>query len=199
MVAANTSQITIELASAGNVCPINYTKITSAMTCRAVAKEVNLMEFAGVEYEQAWPGGCYYCNNVPNCLDGVWFNSHPEGSSNGGAAPICVPLGWEEGRDLSMSTLFIGDSDIELWDTDSIFPNSINLGIGGDTCIDVLDGIDKTLLFEQFQPEWVVVVCGENDLAYGRSAANTFDKFVAVVDKINISGARAIPRYETRT
>lgn len=91
-----------------------------------------------------------------------------------------------------MSTLFIGDSDIELWDTDSIFPNSINLGIGGNTCIDVLDGIDKTLLFEQFQPEWVVVVCGENDLAYGRSAANTFDKFVAVVDKINISGARAL-------
>mmetsp|Transcript_8329 Transcript_8329/g.10467 ORF Transcript_8329/g.10467 Transcript_8329/m.10467 type:complete len:388 (-) Transcript_8329:479-1642(-) len=87
-------------------------------------------------------------------------------------------------------TLFAGDSDIEGWDTDDEFPDSVNEGVGGWTCKQVGKRINKYL--KKHQPEWVVLVCGENDLAYGESVDKTFQDFESVVAKIVKKGARVI-------
>ena len=81
--------------------------------------------------------------------------------------------------------LFIGDSDIEGWDT-SEFIDSSNIGVGGYMCSDVLSSIDEIL--EQYTPVHVVIVCGENDL-WEKTVEDTFDDFQAIVHKIILSGA----------
>jgi len=81
--------------------------------------------------------------------------------------------------------LFIGDSDIEGWDT-SHFIASSNIGVGGYMCSDVLSSIDEVL--EQYTPVHVVIVCGENDL-WERTVEDTFEDFQAIVNKIILSGA----------
>ena len=81
--------------------------------------------------------------------------------------------------------LFIGDSDIEGWDT-SQFIDSSNIGVGGYMCSDVLSSIDEVL--EQYTPVHVVIVCGENDL-WEKTVEETFEDFQAIVNKIILSGA----------
>jgi|GEM_PF-1151722 len=81
--------------------------------------------------------------------------------------------------------LFIGDSDIEGWDT-SQFIDSSNIGVGGYMCSDVLSSIDEVL--EQYTPVHVVIVCGENDL-WEKTVEDTFEDFQAIVNKIILSGA----------
>mgnify|MGYP006107508999 CR=1 FL=1 len=81
--------------------------------------------------------------------------------------------------------LFIGDSDIEEWDT-SQYIDSSNIGDGGSTCNDTLSSIDEVL--EQYTPVHVVIVCGENDL-WQRTVEDTFEDFQAIVNKIILSGA----------
>jgi len=81
--------------------------------------------------------------------------------------------------------LFIGDSDIEGWDT-SQFIDSSNIGVGGYMCSDVLSSIDEVL--EQYTPVHVVIVCGENDL-WEKTVEDTFDDFQTIVNKIILSGA----------
>ena len=81
--------------------------------------------------------------------------------------------------------LFIGDSDIEGWDT-SQFIDSSNIGVGGYMCSDVLSSIDEVL--EQYTPVHVVIVCGENDL-WERTVEDTFEDFQSIVNKIVLSGA----------
>jgi lysophospholipase L1-like esterase len=82
--------------------------------------------------------------------------------------------------------LFIGDSDIEGWDT-SQFVSSINIGDGGSLCSDALSSIDEVL--EQYTPAHVVIVCGENDLSEDRTVEETFEDFQAIIHKIIGSGA----------
>lgn len=90
----------------------------------------------------------------------------------------------------SVDTLFVGDSDIALWDdTNSNFPGSINVGVGGYTCDEVNSDIDAHLA--TYMPKKVVIVCGENDL-WGQNAARTFGDFKVVIDKIIASGASAL-------
>jgi|TARA_B110000438_G_scaffold58378_1_gene58431 uncharacterized protein YjbI with pentapeptide repeats/lysophospholipase L1-like esterase len=81
--------------------------------------------------------------------------------------------------------LFIGDSDIEGWDT-SRYTDSSNIGVGGYMCSDVLSSIDEVL--EQYTPVHVVIVCGENDL-WERTVEDTFEDFQSIVNKIVLSGA----------
>lgn len=85
----------------------------------------------------------------------------------------------------TLDILFEGDSDIELWNTEE-YPNSKNVGLGGDTCQDVLDLLDTTLASNPTQN--VVLVCGENDFP-DRSAYDTFVLFKSIVEKIHGSGA----------
>lgn len=183
---AQQDPVSFVIAPPGNNCPTGYEKLITLPGCRAAANQLNLSNFAGTETDSDWPGGCYHCNSVSGCTDGVWFNSANVGSANGGATLICATPGWES--NLEIETLFIGDSDIEGWDT-SLFYNSINLGVGGYTCDDVNKIIDDSL--QDLNPKSVVVVCGENDLIY-QSASVTFDDFEVVIGKIIGSGARAL-------
>ena len=86
--------------------------------------------------------------------------------------------------------MFTGDSDIEGWPTNSRFPGSANVGVGGWTCKNVLNKIDSQL--STHNPDWVVLVCGENDLAYGTNAATAFSRFSSVFAKIQATGARVL-------
>jgi len=86
--------------------------------------------------------------------------------------------------------LFAGDSDISEWFTDAEFPNSKNVGVGGWTCKQLLKKIDTFV--EQNQPDWVVVVCGENDMAYGKSPSAAYKRFRKIVNKITAAGARVL-------
>ena len=61
--------------------------------------------------------------------------------------------------------------------------------MGGHTCEDVLDTLDKTL--SENPSKWVVLVCGENDFFY-RSASDTFSLFQSIVEKIQQSNARTV-------
>jgi lysophospholipase L1-like esterase len=88
-------------------------------------------------------------------------------------------------------TVFQGDSDIDYWlQSGDIVPDSLNVGVGGDTCADVLFSIDS--LLEELEPSWVVIVCGENDIAYGASASEAFDNFKAIVLKTTATGAQML-------
>ena len=81
--------------------------------------------------------------------------------------------GFETGK-----TLFVGDSDLDFWPTTvgpDAFVDSYNVAVGGYTCIDVLNELDD--LLQVFQPQTVVLVCGENDLGGGDTVATTFDRF----------------------
>jgi len=87
--------------------------------------------------------------------------------------------------------LFAGDSDIEYWEkTNQMYPNSVNRGDGGTTCNQWKNSIDEWLTKDQ--PSTVVLVCGENDLADGYSAAQAFSNFKKVVSKISAKGATTI-------
>jgi len=97
----------------------------------------------------------------------------------------------EGGEAQATSILFAGDSDIELWkNTDQLYPGSVNKGDGGSTCKQWTNRIDQWL--DKYQPTTVVLVCGENDLAYGDSPSKAFQNFKKVVDKISDSGATPI-------
>ena len=143
---------------------------------------------AGTETESSWPSGCYYCRNVDGCVNGFWLNDHQTGSANGDAKPLCgmnfVPLAQRE-------LLLVGDSDIDYWhSTYTTFPRSNNVGVGGDTCKSVRDEADAMLA--AFAPSWVLLVCGENDLAVGKSVSATMARLRAAVEKMVAAGARVL-------
>ena len=82
--------------------------------------------------------------------------------------------------------LFIGDSDIEGWET-SQFMDSSNIGEGGSMCSDILSSIDE--IIGQYMPIHVVIVCGENDLYEDRTVEETFEDIQDIINKIIESGA----------
>jgi lysophospholipase L1-like esterase len=147
-------------------------------------------EFNEEEDESAWPSGCYYCDGTADCLDGVWFNTASPGSAYDTAVPICGKASWVAALGAT-ETLFVGDSDIDYWQTSPQFVDSENIGFGGYTCEDVVGE------FDAYQatfgtPATVVLVCGENDLAYGSSVAATFNFFKEIVAKANAAGGTII-------
>mmetsp|Transcript_27778 Transcript_27778/g.66949 ORF Transcript_27778/g.66949 Transcript_27778/m.66949 type:complete len:478 (+) Transcript_27778:134-1567(+) len=176
---------------AGNACPSGYTKLTTELGCTVANSQLNLSYgFIDTENAAKWPGGCYHCDNVAGCTDGTWFNYANPGAANKGAMPICAEPGWEDGVG-SVDTLFVGDSDIARWrDTNSNFPGSINVGVGGYTCDDVNSDIDAHLA--TYKPNKVVIVCGENDLTGQSTASEKFGDFQVVINKITASGATAL-------
>ena len=166
-------QAEVVIADAGNICPPGYAKITTKAGCKAAMKRLALPNFQeGFPSNSDWPSGCYHD------VDGVRFNKDAVGSSNGGATPICAVV----------DTLFVGDSDVEYWDTDD-YPNSDNVGVAGGSCRDLNKIIDAQL--QEYKPKRVVIVCGENDLQGGGSVLKTSNIFKAVIGKIIASGARA--------
>jgi hypothetical protein len=53
------------------------------------------------------------------------------------------------------------------------------VGVGGATCDDVLEDVEDLLAISK--PARIVLVCGENDLAYGTSVGTTFERFQKVI------------------
>lgn len=86
--------------------------------------------------------------------------------------------------------LFAGDSDIEGWATAAEFPKSVNVGVGGATCANVAKKAEGHI--SAYAPSTVVLVCGENDLAYGASVAKTMKRLTKAIDRLSSGGARVI-------
>ena len=92
------------------------------------------------------------------------------------------------------NVLFLGDSDIEFWDTKSAFPGASNVGVAGWTCQNVYNNLfnnKKLVPTGDAQPRWVVLVCGENDLDLS-SAADTFTRFKKIVAALTARGIRVL-------
>ena len=89
----------VKIASAGNACPSGYTKLTTSAGCQTAMGLVNKKPFSGSEDESNWPAGCYFCNKVRGCTNGVWFNAHPTGNVVRKVKSICAVPGWEAGLD----------------------------------------------------------------------------------------------------
>lgn len=87
-----------------------------------------------------------------------------------------------------LNILFVGDSDIEGWDTET-YENAKNIGVGGATCQDILPQIETTL--ESYLTKKVVLVCGENDFP-DHSASDTFTVFKNIVEKIEATNATVL-------
>jgi len=76
----------------GNECPEGFSKVTEKGDCQAAAAWASDPKFwllFDTESAKNWPHGCYFCEDVGDCSDGTWFNSHPGGSDHGGARPYC--------------------------------------------------------------------------------------------------------------
>merc|ERR1712183_349422 len=73
--------------------------------------------------------------------------------------------------------IFMGDSDVDYWyESRETLPGSFNYGVGGHTCNQVYN--DFMSLVQSVQNiQWMVLVCGENDLASGVSVNNVFKRF----------------------
>jgi lysophospholipase L1-like esterase len=144
--------------------------------------------YIGEATESDWPKGCYSCEDTADCEDGVFFNNDATGAANGNATSLCAIEGWEAALD-ETKVLFVGDSDMDYWNTNAFLPESQNVGYGGYTCEETLAEIDANL--DVFKPDWVVMTCGENDLT-DSDVATTYPFFEQIVDKILATGARAI-------
>jgi lysophospholipase L1-like esterase len=118
----------------------------------------------------------------------VFFNAHASGRANEEASPICGKAGWQAALP-STRILFIGDSDADFWVTEH-FANSVNVAVGGYTCKDAQNYLADML--DAFKPEWVSIVCGENDLASGTSAAKTSERMAGIADDVVAAGAKML-------
>lgn len=81
--------------------------------------------------------------------------------------------------------VFIGSSSFRMWnDAEQTFKkyNVINRGFGGSTLSDAILYADELVL--AYQPRQVVIYSGENDVAAGASAEETFNRFKTLAAKI---------------
>jgi len=169
-----------------NKCPDNYSKITSSKWACVAAMGIGDPTLTGdqdaetfneIENEASFPSGCYECpKNTQECLKGSWFNEHETGKGHEDARLYCARTA------LSLDSpengvIFMGDSDIDYWyNSRQILPGSFNYGVGGYTCKQVLSDFDSLTNYVQ-NIQWMVLVCGENDLAYGASVKEAFKRF----------------------
>lgn len=185
-IAVNSASVFI---SEGSDCPSGFEPITTVTACRAA---LDMVGFSGSTYwsassESDWPKGCYYCKNTQDCGEGVWFNSHSSGQTVTGTHRFC-----QKGYDpASVQVLFVGDSDIDYWDSSVAFPGSFNVGIGGYTTADVIKEVDQWVA--DLDPKWAIIVCGENDIGGQRTDTTAaFERFKLIVGKLIGDGARVI-------
>lgn len=91
--------------------------------------------------------------------------------------------------------LFIGSSSFRLWknfDADTKGMNAFNRGFGGSTLKDALYYFDRMVV--KYQPAWVFMYEGDNDLASGTSPAEIaaqFEEFSARLAK-QVPGAKLV-------
>ena len=81
----------MHISLSGNACPACYSRIASQSDCTTVGQNnAGSIGWEGTETNNAWPAGCYHCNDVDECSDGTWWNKHASGAANAGARPWCV-------------------------------------------------------------------------------------------------------------
>ena len=91
--------------------------------------------------------------------------------------------------------LFIGSSSFRLWknfDADMKGMNAFNRGFGGSTLIEALHYFDR--MVAKYQPSWVFMYEGDNDLTSGTSPeviASQFEEFSARLAK-QVPGAKLV-------
>ena len=169
-----------------NECPTGFSKPATMSECRAAMDYagINGEDFDSIEDVSDWPSGCYEYDST------TWFNVHPTGIARADSRLYCI-----KSFDVTPDVLHVGDSDMDYWATSSLYSSlgktTQNVGVGGYTCKQVLDEIDM-LLADFSNPEWLVVVCGENDLAGGTSVDTTLNRFTDLVAKASAVGARVL-------
>jgi len=83
----------------------------------------------------------------------------------------------------SNSVVFVGSSSIRMWESlaKDMSPHPvINRGFGGSTIFEVNHYFDR--IITKFQPAQVLLYAGENDIALGYTADETFDAFVEFIN-----------------
>jgi len=177
-----------------NICPEEYDKINDYRMCVAAMdiigpgnSDLDPTAYPAssfdTETDSDWPSGCYtYDDNENNHL--VYFNKHPTGKEEPSATPICV----KKLESIKVGeTLYMGDSDVDYWSPRPSF--SYNVGVGGDTCKDVMGDVKPFL--DYFQPSIVVLVCGSNDLIE-KSVALTSNRLRSAATRMNQQGSAVI-------
>jgi hypothetical protein len=182
--------------------------------CRVALDELGKHgeDFLGVETSVTRPSGCYFCGNVhqkSDCAEGAYFNDHVTGGTDGldtsaslspptqapqiysGLQRICQTTGYTLETGV---TLFVGDNDIDYYDTRTNYPGTHNVGVGGYTCENIANEISA--LITKFAPSEVVLVCGANDIANGATASTTATRFGTIVDALKAS---SIPTFTMST
>ncbi len=92
------------------------------------------------------------------------------------------------GEDASGKIIFIGDSNIRLWETlqaDMSPLPVLNRGFGGATLKEITHFADRILL--NYNPERIVIGAGENDIASGRSPEKVLADFMELAGKIKVN------------
>lgn len=82
--------------------------------------------------------------------------------------------------------LFLGSSSFRLWksfDTDMAGIPAFNRGFGGSTLKDALYYFDRMVV--KYQPSWVFLYEGDNDLAKGQSPEEIRDEFIEFKEKLH--------------
>ena len=168
--------------------------------------EWNPMDYWGISDDSG--GSCSAdteCGEGQVCQEGQCVDSDDSDGSCSvntecGEGQVCQEgqcVDSEDEEDNQKFLLFVGDSDIENWadyapeDLDE--ESYENLGVGGATCEEIADdqyGLVADL--QQYQPIWVILVCGENDLGGDATVEETFGYFEEVVEIIHNSGANVL-------
>jgi lysophospholipase L1-like esterase len=209
----------------GNICPDGFTYISSWEACRAALsvysalstnnRDVDGLDYVGTFATEDHPKGCI------NDYDGVWFNEAGVGSENNDAEVFCGDAFFEstivQSGQTETTLLFVGDSDVDYWEQvestfGTVFPTTntntcdsnsdssctfaYNVGYGGYTCKDVMD--EASDFIGAFNPSKVVLVCGENDIAGGSSAAKAFARYQKVVLSYLDGGAIPVFSFSTK-
>lgn len=81
--------------------------------------------------------------------------------------------------------VFVGSSSFTMWkDLEKVYKdyNAINRGFGGSTLKDANEYVEEIVL--AYKPRQVVIYSGENDIASGTTADETFNRFNTLFDKI---------------
>jgi len=172
-------------------CPAGFEPITSITACRAAMDMVSIVggNYKKTETDSDWPKGCYHCpSDAPaGCDQGVYFNKHASGTTVKKTRRFCHKN--YDAKDVDI--LFVGDSDIDYWDSSVVFPGSMNVGIGGYETKHVFK--EKGDWVEGSKPKWVVLVIGENDIDGSHPpTVAALDRFYKIANTFINNGARVI-------
>lgn len=81
--------------------------------------------------------------------------------------------------------LFIGSSSIRMWDNlAESFPGKpvLNRGFGGSTLAEVSQNLDVVVY--PYKPREIIIYAGENDIAQGVNAQETYNRFVKLFNQL---------------